>query len=128
MGGCKVIIVSNTTTVRVDFRIVCVEVLTIIIFYQGIFGPKDNSQYNFLRPDKQCVNLCSNLPTFGVKPSYKPGSQVHSVFSTLRKHSLNHSLNHNYNLIGFDTIEINLVVGVIDDVGVGIPNKSKVYY
>ena len=29
------------------------------------------------------INFCLNLPTFAIKPSYKPGLQVCSVFWTL---------------------------------------------
>ena len=40
-------------------------------------------RFNFLICDNKRVNSCLNLPTFAIKPSYKPGLQVCSVFSTL---------------------------------------------
>ena len=50
---------------------------------------KADKRSNFLIGDKMPDNFCSNLPTFALTPSYKPGLQVCRVFWTLHSHVKN---------------------------------------
>ena len=70
--------------------------------------------FNFLIGDTNHVNFCLNLPVFALKPFYKPGLQVSSVFWTLfevislfKRSSLYFILSSNFRLFSiFDVVFI----------------------